>query len=357
LEFQIFIGVYRRLINLILLRALRPKKECMLSRNVRTIVRTVAVAILGLMLGSWQPTYAQMSYPTKPMRLVIGYPPGGTSDIVAREFAKRLYESWGQSVVVDNRPGASGVLAANLVSQASPDGHTILIMPSTFYNNILLSPGMPVDPFKDFDPVAKIATVANVAVVPTAFPGHSIKDFISAAKAKPGAFSFASGGVGTTHHLAMELLQRTVGIKMVHVPYKGTPPALLDVVAGRVQIMLAGVPAALPMIRNGQLKAIGVSTLKRIPDLPDVPAIAETVPNFEATLGYVVLAPAKTPRAVIKKLNVELLRLLDQQSVKETLSRTGFIPDGKTPEETERYLKAEFEKWAGVIRAAHITVN
>lgn len=325
----------------------------MTSRR-RVLMAAVVGASLSAGVGH---VAAQGAYPSKPMRLVIGYPPGGTSDMVARDFAKRLYESWGQPVVVDNRPGASGVVAANMVSQAQPDGHTMLIVPSTFYNNIVLRPSMPLDPFKDLDAVAKIAIVANVAVVPSALPVTTVKDFIALAKAKPGTFSFASGGVGTTHHLAIELLKKTVDMNIVHVPYKGTPPALLDVIAGRVQLMLAGAPPTVPLVRDGKLKAIGVSTIKRLPELPDVPAISETVPNFEATLGYVVLVPAKTPKAIVGKLNAELLRLLADRNVIAALGRAGFIADGMTPEDTEHYLKAEFDKWAGVIKTANIKVE
>lgn len=327
----------------------------MRPRHLVAVAKGVAVALITSTLAFG--TAAGATYPSKPMRLVIGYPPGGSSDMVARDFAKRLYENLGQPVVVDNRPGASGVLAANMVSRAQPDGHTMLIVPSTFYNNIVLRPSMTLDPFKDLDAVAKVAIVANVAVVPTSLPASTIRDFIALAKAKPGSFSFASGGVGTTHHLAIELLKKMVGMDVVHVPYKGTPPALLDVIAGRVQLMLAGAPPTVPLVRDGKLKAIGVSTLKRLPDLPDVPAIAESVPNFEATLGYVMLVPARTPKAVIGKLNAELLKILLDPSAIEQLTRAGFIPDGMTPADTERYLKAEFDKWANVIKTAHIKIE
>ncbi len=319
---------------------------------------TVLIGCVGAFLVmNPSPVSAAKPYPTKPLRLVIGFPPGGSSDILARDIAKRLYESWSQPIIVDNRTGASGVVAAHLVSQALPDGHTLLIVPSTFYNNILLRPSMPVAPFADFAAVSKLAIVGNVLVVPNSLSVQSIGELISAAKAKPGALSFASGGVGTTHHLGIELFRRKVGIDIIHVPYKGTPPALLDAIAGRIQLMLAGLPPTLPLVRDGRLRAIGVSTLKRLPELPNVPAIAETVKDFEATLGYVLLVPAKTPRNIISKLDAELLSILRQESLMESFSRLGFIADGQNSTETLRYLKEEYEKWASVIKAANIKIN
>jgi tripartite-type tricarboxylate transporter receptor subunit TctC len=291
------------------------------------------------------------------VRFILGFPAGGASDIVARAVAQRLTEMWGEQAVIDNRPGATGLIASELAAQASADGYNVLLISSSYANNVILKPKTSFDPLKDLVPVTKVAVVPNIAVVPPSLPVKNISDLITLAKEKPGSLSYASGGSGTGTHLATELLKLMTGIDIVHVPYKGTPPALVDLMANRVQLMLAGAPPTLPHIRTGKLRAIGVTTLKRNAALPDVPAIAETVPGYEATTWYGYMVPAATPKPIIARLNKDIAATLEAPAVKKVLADAGFEPDPSTPEEFGRYIRAEIEKWRKVIKAAHVQGN
>ena len=297
------------------------------------------------------------SWPQRPVRFILGFPAGGASDIVARAVAKNLTEVWGQQTVIDNRPGATGLIATELAAQSNADGYSVLLISSSYANNVILKPKTTFDPVKDLTPVTKVAVVPNVAVVPPSLPVKNIAELIKFAKDKPGTISYASGGAGTGTHLATELLSMMANINIVHVPYKGTPPALLDLMAGRIQLMLAGAPPTLPHIRTGKLRAIGVTTLKRTPALPDVPAISETIPGYEATTWYGYMVPAATPQAIVAKLNRDIGKSLEVPAVVKVLADAGFDPDASTPEQFGTYIRSEIDKWRKVIKAAGVQDN
>lgn len=295
------------------------------------------------------------NYPERPVRFILGFPAGGASDILGRALAQNISERWGQQFVVDNRPGATGIIASTLAAQATPDGYTVLLISSSYTNSAILKKTLPFDPFKDLAPVSKAAIVPNIAVVYPSLPVKSIQDLIAYAKSHPSKVNYASGGAGTGTHLATELLKMMTGIDLVHIPYKGTPPALTDIMAGRIQLMLAGAPPALAHIRSGKLRAIAVTSAKRSPALPDIPAIAETVPGYEATTWYGVLVPAGMPKKIISTLNSQIARALQSPDVLKILSRAGFEAESSSPEEFSTYMKEEFKKWSKVIATAHIT--
>jgi tripartite-type tricarboxylate transporter receptor subunit TctC len=319
--------------------------------------RGALAAAIGLSIVAGHSLAQGNDWPQRPVRFILGFPAGGASDIVARAVAQRLTEVWGQQAVIDNRPGATGLIASELAAQSSADGYNVLLISSSYANNIILKPKTSFDPMKDLVPVTKVAVVPNIAVVPPSLPVKSVGDLIKLAKDKPGTLSYASGGAGTGTHLATELLKAMTGIDIVHVPYKGTPPALLDVMANRVQLMLAGAPPALPHIRSGKLRAIGVTTPKRNAALPDVPAIAETVPGYEATTWYGYMVPAATPKAIIARLNRDIAKALEAPAVTKVLADAGFDPEPSTPEEFGRYIRAEVDKWRKVIETAGIKGN
>jgi tripartite-type tricarboxylate transporter receptor subunit TctC len=319
--------------------------------------RGALAAAIGLSIVAGHSLAQGNDWPQRPVRFILGFPAGGASDIVARAVAQHLTEAWGQQAVIDNRPGATGLIASELAAQSSADGYNVLLISSSYANNIILKPKTSFDPMKDLVPVTKVAVVPNIAVVPPSLPVKSVGDLIKLAKEKPGSLSYASGGAGTGTHLATELLKLMTGIDIVHVPYKGTPPALLDVMANRVQLMLAGAPPTLPHIRSGKLRAIGVTTLKRNAALPDVPAIAETVPGYEATTWYGYMVPAATPKSIIARLNKDIATALEAPAVKKVLADSAFEPETSTPQEFGRYIRAEVEKWRKVIKAAHIQGN
>src|SRR5664279_1265564 len=251
-------------------------------------------------------------YPTRPIRLVVPFPAGGTTDILARAVSQKLTEAFGQAVVVDNRPGAAGNIGSDLVAKSTPDGYTLLMgTVGTHAINPSLYAKMPYDHIKDFVPVVLVAGVPNVLEVNTSVPVHSVNDLIKLAKDKPGQINFASSGAGTSIHLSGELFKTMAGVDMTHVPYKGSSPALTDLMGGQVQIMFDNLPSSLALIKAGKLRAIAVTSLKRSPALPDVPTISESgVPGFEASSWFGVLAPAGTPAPIVARINSEVNKWL-----------------------------------------------
>jgi tripartite-type tricarboxylate transporter receptor subunit TctC len=299
------------------------------------------------------------SYPTKPIRMLAPYPPGGGVDIAARTIGQKLSETFGQQIIVDNRPGAAGNIGMEIAARAAPDGYT-LIMSSAgpVAMNPGLYPALPFDPLKDFAPVALAASTVYALVVPAALPVKSVKDLIALAKAQPGKLTYASSGVGGPPHLAFELMQLTAGIRMIHVPYKGAGPALADLLGGQVTAFFADLIAARPHLASGRLRALGVSSAQRAPSAPDVPTIAEAgLPGYEATGWSGVLAPAGTPRAIIQKLNAEIVRVLPLPDVKERLAGDGSEFGKNTPEQFARFIRAELEKWRKVIKTANVRLE
>ena len=314
---------------------------------------------LGLLLavvagGAWA-----QAYPVKPIRLVVPFPPGGATDILARAVAQKLTDAWGQSVIVDNRPGAGGNIGSELVAKAAPDGYTLeLGTVGTHAINASLYSKMPYDHVRDFAPVILVAGVPNVLVVNPGLPVNSVQELIAYAKANPGKLNFASSGSGTSIHLAGELFKVMAGVQMTHVPYKGSSPALQDLLGGQVQLMFDNLPPSLPHIKAGKLRALGVTSATRAPALPDVPTIAESgLPGFEASSWFGVLAPAGTPPAIIAKLNAEIAKWLDTPEAKEKMLTLGANAAGGTPEDFAKHIAAETAKWAKVVKESGAKVD
>jgi tripartite-type tricarboxylate transporter receptor subunit TctC len=294
-------------------------------------------------------------YPTRSIRLVVPSSPGGGTDISARIIAPKLSEYLGQQIVVDNRPGAGTMIGGEIVSRAAPDGYTLLMGVSTLAINPAMYKKMPYDALRDFAPISQAVSLPNVVVSHPSVPAKNVKELIALARSRPGQLTFASAGVGTSPHLSMELFLVMAGLKMVHVPYKGSGPGAVDTVAGHVALMAPNMLTALPYIRSGRLRAFGVTSAKRSAGADDIPTIAEAgVPGYEAVQWYGVLAPAGTPRPIIDRLHVEVAKALQQREVREKLSTDGAEAVGNTPEQFGAYIKAETDKWAKVVKAAGI---
>ena len=292
-------------------------------------------------------------YPSKPLRIVVGFPPGGNSDFVARAVGRGLGELWGQQVIVDNRPGAGGNVAAEIVAKAPPDGHTLLLGVFAHAVNPSLYAKLPFDALRDFAPVILCASSANILVVHPSLPAKTVRELIALAKAKPGAITYASAGNGTASHLAGELLKMRAGIDIVHVPYRGTGLAHTDLMGGRVTMFFAAMAGTLPSVQAGRLRALGVTTIKRWPGAPNVPTMVEAgMPGFEVNSWSGLLVPAGTPKEIVVRLNTEVARILRSPETAERLYSFGAEAIDNTPEEFAAYINAEFLKWAKVIKAA-----
>jgi tripartite-type tricarboxylate transporter receptor subunit TctC len=292
------------------------------------------------------------AYPTRPIRLIVPFPPGGGTDIMGRLVGNHLTERLRVQTVVDNRGGAGGIIGTELAAKANPDGYTLLIgSVSTISINPSLYAKLPFDTVKDLAPVSLIASTPSVLVVPANLSARSVKELIALAKAKPGQLNFASAGSGTSHHLGGELFKVAAGIDIVHVPYKGTAPAVTDLVSGQVALMIANMPSVLPMIKAGRLRPLAVTSLKRSTLMSELPTVAESgVPDFEVIVWYGVLAPAATPKAIVAKLNEDLKQMAGLTEVKERLAAQGAEAISSTPEEFARKVRADKEKWAKVVR-------
>jgi len=293
------------------------------------------------------------SYPSKPIRLVVPYPPGGPLDIMARAIGQKLTEAWHQPVVVDNRAGAGGNIGADLVAKSPADGYTLLMgAVATHAINPTLYAKIPYDPVKDFAPVALVAQVPNILVVNPAVPAKSVKELVELARAKPGYLNFGSGSTGSTGHLAGELFKTMAGVQMVHIPYKGGAPAMADLLAGQVQLMFDNLANALPNVRAGRLRALAVTTLARSPAMPDLPTMAESgLPGFDLTTWFGLMVPAGTPPEIVVKLNAEIVRALNAKDMRERLEKMGAEPPANnTPEHFAAFIRAEAGKYAKVVK-------
>ena len=297
--------------------------------------------------------HAQAPYPNHPVRIVVPFPAGGTTDIIARAVAQRLTEATGQSFVVENRAGAAGNIGAELVAKSPPDGYTMLMgTVGTHAINSSLYAKMPYDHVKDFVPVILVAGVPNVLEINPSVPVNSVQELIAYAKANPGKLNFASSGSGTSIHLSAEMFKVMTGVQMAHVPYKGSAPALADLMGGQVQLMFDNLPSSLALIKAGKLKPLAVTSLTRSSALPDVPTIAESgLPGFEASSWFGLLAPAGTPKEVVAKINGEVAKWLATPDAKEKLAAQGAIASAAlTPEDFARHITAETAKWAKVVK-------
>jgi len=298
-------------------------------------------------------------YPVRPIRLVVPFTPGGSSDILGRAIAQRLTESLGQSVVIDNVPGAGGSLGADRVAKAAPDGYTLLMGHiGTLAVNPLIYPRLPYDPRKDFSPVAWVANVPNVLVVHPSVPARKLQELVAYLRSRPGQLNYGSGGNGSAAHLVTEYLKQQTGTFVVHVPYRGTAPAVNDLMAGQIQLLFTGAPPVMAAIRAGQLRALAVSSRKRLAALPEVPTVAESgYPGFEADQWYGVVAPAGTPADIVGRLNAQINQSLASPELQRRLQAEGAVAMPSSPEAFGRLMAQELERWRPVVRAGNIQPN
>jgi len=299
------------------------------------------------------------AYPSKPIRLIVPFAAGGGNDNVARLVGKRLSDSLGQQLVIDNRPGAGGVLGAELAAKAAPDGYTLFLGGVASHAvNPNLNDRLSYDPIRDFAPVVLLASAPLVLVVHPSVPADSVKAFVALARSKPGQLNYASNGNGSSSHLAAVMFDSMTGVDMVHVPYKGLSPALADLLSGRVQVMFSSVVAILPHIKAEKLRGLAVTGSRRLPSMPNLPTIAESgLPGYEASSWYGVLAPAGTPREIVARLNSELVKVLDQPEVRGSLLAEGAEPIGGTPEQFAAHIRSEKERLGKLIREAKIRLE
>jgi tripartite-type tricarboxylate transporter receptor subunit TctC len=317
----------------------------------RSIVRLLAFA---LVLGTAHSALAQAPYPVKPIRFLVGFPPGGTNDIVARAIAPKFSEFLGQSVVIENRGGANASIATALAAQAAPDGYTILLVaPGHATNPALLK--LSFDSVNDFAFVTLLAESQNLLVVHPSFPPRSVKELIALSKRRPGDINYGSSGTGTTVHLSAELFQYMTGVKWVHIPYKGGGPGLIALMSGEVSLYFGNVPTVIRQVRDGKLRAVATTGSKRTPAAPEFPTVAEAgVAGYEVTTAYGLAAPAKTSRAIVNRLHADAVRALNAPETRERLQNLGADPIGNTSEQYTEFMKNEISKWAKVIKAAGI---
>ncbi|MEO7725692.1 MAG: tripartite tricarboxylate transporter substrate binding protein [Burkholderiales bacterium] len=302
------------------------------------------------------PTLAQ-TYPVKPVRIIVGYPPGGPTDVIARTVAQKLTSALGQQVIVDNRPGASGMIGAELVVKAPPDGYTLLTVPITYAVTPSVYPKMPYDAEKDLAPVALIAAAPFILVVHPTLPVKTVKELIALAKSRPGQINYASASTGGMPHLAGELFNMMAGVKLTHIPYKGAAPATIDLLAGQVSLMFNNMLSAMPHVKSGKLRAIAVTSAIRSSAVPELPTVAETIPGFEASGWYGAFAPAATPKDLIAKLNGEINKLMRLPDVAQRLAGDGVEGVTITPAEFAAYLHSEIIKWGKVVKISGATVD
>src|SRR4051795_5530200 len=297
------------------------------------------------------------NYPSRFVRLVCPFPPGGAVDAAARIIAQRLSEMWGQQMVIENRPGAGGNIAALAVLNSEPDGYTIYICSIGHAINQFLYPSIGYNPVTDFAPVTLICVYPNIMAVPNSSPDRSVPDFIARAKADPGKVTYASSGVGTSLHLAGELFKRMAGIDLTHIPYRGAGPALNDLIPGRIDAIFANFPSTLPLVQQGQLRGLAVTTAKRQPEVPDLPAIAEFVPGYDVSSWFALFVAAKTPPDTVARINADSVAALNHPPVKQRYAALGATVVGSTPAGLGVFLKSEMDRWGPVIRAAGIKTD
>lgn len=330
-------------------------------RTSRTLIHFAGAVIVASLAA---PVAAQRQaadpaagFPSRPIRLIVPFAPQGPNDLLARMVGARLTESWGQQVVVDNRPGGGTVIGTDLAMRAPADGYTMLMLSTSTAVNPSLRSNLPYDTLKDLQPLINLAVSPNILVSHPSVAAKSIAELLALAKAKPGEITYASGGTGAATHLAGELLANMGGVKMTHVPYKGANPATIDLLGGRVSWMFGTILPTLPHVNAGKLRALGISSLKRAPTLPDVPAIAETLPGFEAVSFYGIGLPAGVPAAVLAKLNAEIARIITMPETREQLRKQGAEAVGNSQAEFTAFFRGEMKKWAKVVKEAGIKAD
>jgi tripartite-type tricarboxylate transporter receptor subunit TctC len=317
----------------------------------RTLL-TLAASVLAAL-----PAWAQ-TYPAKPVKIIVPFAAGGPADIYARFLGQRLSESLGQPFVVEDRPGAGSVIGTDAVAKSPPDGYTLLMMSNTHTTNESLIPKKPFELMRDFVPVAPVNYSDLVMVVHPSVPANTLKEFIALAKEKSKSLNYASSGPGTPYHMAGELFKAMAGVDIVHVPYKGSSGARTDILGGQVQMMFDAIPTMAPNVRSGKVKALGTSGVARSTVLPEVPTIAEAgVPGYEATIWLGVMAPAGTPKPVADRLNAEIAKIVNSPEVKDAWAKQGAVPMTMTPDQFDKYLRADIEKWAKVVKISGAKVD
>lgn len=319
----------------------------------------VSLATLTALGGLAMPSHAQTArWPDKPVRLVVGYPAGGATDAIARLVASRLAEPLGQAVTVDNRPGANSNLGAEYVARAPADGTTLLVYSVAQTINASLYPKLGYDAQKDFVPIGLIAKIPNILVVNANSPVKTVADYVRVAKATPGGVTFASAGSGSSTHLSAEIFKMNAGVNLLHVPYRGSSPAITDLIGGQVQSMFDNAPSALPHIKSGRLRAVAITSARRSPLLPDLPTVAESgFPGFEVHSWFGLAAPAGTPQATVERLNAELGKVLGSADVQQRLQDLAATPEAGTPEQMQALIATELKRWAAVVKSSGAQPN
>ena len=324
------------------------------SKMMGLLVRLTLVAMAA---GATANVGSEPAYPSKPIRMLVGFSPGGATDVAARIIGKKLAEAWNQQIVIDNRAGAGGLVAFEMTAKANPDGYTLLATSPSFAIQPSIAAKLPFDPIRDFAPITQASSAPYLLVVYPGVEARSVKELIGLAKAHPGMLNYASGGIGSAQHLTAELFRLMAGIQIVHVPYKGAV-SVPDVIAGRIQMLFSGVPQALPHVQGGRLRALAVTTPARSPAVPDVPTVAEAgVPGFDVTVWYGILATGRTPKPIIDKLNGEIVKALQSADVRQQLTSLGLEPVGSTPGQFGAKIRSEMAQWAQVVRQAGIKVE
>ena len=320
----------------------------MMALRVRLVLVAMAAA------GASATVASEPAYPSKPIRMLVGFSPGGATDVAARIIGKKLAEAWNQQIVIDNRAGAGGLVAFEMTAKANPDGYTLLATSPSFAIQPSLAARLPFDPIRDFAPITQASSAPYLLVLYPGVEARSVRELIGLAKANPGMLNYASGGIGSAQHLTAELFRLMAGIRIVHVPYKGAV-SVPDVIAGRIQMLFSGVPQALPHVQAGRLRAVAVTTPARSPAVPEVPTVAEAgVPGFEVTVWYGILATGRTPKPIIDKLNGEIVKALQSADVRQQLTSLGLEPVGSAPGQFGAKIRAEMAQWAQVVKQAGI---
>lgn len=324
-------------------------------RTARTLLTLGTLAVLH---ATSPAAFAQTTaFPTKPVRMVVPFPPGGATDVIARILADRMSQAWGHTVIVDNRAGAAGAIGSDLVAKAAADGYTLLMgTTSTHAVGPAVNPKLPYDNLRDFAPVTLVATFPNVLVAHPSLPGN-LKDLIAELRAKPGKYNFGSSGAGSSTHLTGELFKQMTKTDVNHIPYKGTGPLLNDVMGGHVSFAFDQISAVAPHVQAGKLRALGVASLERNPALPNVPPIAEVLPGFEATAWVGLFAPAKTPAEIVNRVQAETKRILGLPEVQQRMRDLGATPLGGTSQEFTTFVRKDTDKWRSLVRSANIVVQ
>jgi tripartite-type tricarboxylate transporter receptor subunit TctC len=323
-----------------------------MARSREVMLRMAAALVCAAVCAADAPA---QTYPSRPIRIIALSSPGSGPDIVGRLVGQKFTEAWGQQAIVDTRPGASGIIGSEIAAKAAPDGHTLVILTSQAVIVSVMYKKLSYNLIRDFAPISFIATTPFILAVHPSVPATTVKELIAYAKARPGKLRYGSGGSGSPPHLSAEIFKSMTGIDVLHVPYKGITPAMTDAIANQVQMIISVVPAILPTVKAGRLRALGVTTAKRTPLAPDVPAIAETVPGYEFIGWYSLAAPAKTPAAVLDKINAELVKLLKASDFRDRLSALGAEPQGSTREELAAYIKVQSAKMDAAVKASGAT--